>query len=412
MAPPSAPRAPVRISKIGGRFLVFDIKDVAHLRRDHGVCAILTGVTPQAPTQNIFSGLPLELAAQEAGLLVKKGAALVEDDAAAHLSLLADPAAQRAYADCLRRQRQVLLAVAREASAEKQQLSAEARKQNAGKKQAKGKKGKGSAAPAGECPPVEEPSTESSSIEEPSTKSSNEDGAAANEQLELAFTPTTSAGLLRPPSTTTTCAAPVAGPLRAHFNARGYYMTPGLRFGSAYSVYPGDPFRYHAHFMASDYGWDDGIRLLDLVAIGRLATSVKKGFLIGVERPSAVMARRDSTETLMSRAGMSGPLPWSGRPCNSPRLQMLIPQLRYPRSFCVPKGINGAIIRSTEYTGTIKHACKKATECLLFSCTAHMYMCGVRQHTSCEREQGLNTPYPCSPPRSANASSPCSSCKT
>ena len=60
-------------------------------------------------------------------------------------------------------------------------------------------------------------------------------------------------------------------------------MTPGLRFGGAYSVYPGDPFRYHAHFLANSYGWDEEIDMLDIVGSGRLATGVKKGLLIGGE---------------------------------------------------------------------------------------------------------------------------------
>lgn len=58
-------------------------------------------------------------------------------------------------------------------------------------------------------------------------------------------------------------------------------MTPGLRFGSKYSVYPGDPLRFHAHFMANEYGWDEPIPTLEIVEGGRLATAVKKAFLIG-----------------------------------------------------------------------------------------------------------------------------------
>ncbi len=62
-------------------------------------------------------------------------------------------------------------------------------------------------------------------------------------------------------------------------------MTTGLRFGGAYSVYPGDPFRYHAHFLANSYGWNEEIDMLDIVGSGRLATGVKKGLLIGGKEP-------------------------------------------------------------------------------------------------------------------------------
>lgn len=62
-------------------------------------------------------------------------------------------------------------------------------------------------------------------------------------------------------------------------------MTPGLRFGCDYTVYPGDPLRFHSHFVATGYEWDEEIRLLDIVGGGRLGTGVKKGFLIGGENP-------------------------------------------------------------------------------------------------------------------------------
>lgn len=72
-----------------------------------------------------------------------------------------------------------------------------------------------------------------------------------------------------------------SNPLYAHLHAKGYYMMPGLRFGCDYNVYPGDPLRFHSHFQASSFGWDEEIAVLDLVAGGRLGTNVKKGFLVG-----------------------------------------------------------------------------------------------------------------------------------
>jgi hypothetical protein len=43
----------------------------------------------------------------------------------------------------------------------------------------------------------------------------------------------------------------------------------GLRFGGDYSVYPSDPFRYHAHYLANGYGWDEEVAMLDLATSGR-----------------------------------------------------------------------------------------------------------------------------------------------
>lgn len=64
-------------------------------------------------------------------------------------------------------------------------------------------------------------------------------------------------------------------------------MSPGLRFGCQYCVYPGDPLRFHSHFLASGMGWDDEFDLMQLVGGGRLGTGVKKGFLIGGKEKKA-----------------------------------------------------------------------------------------------------------------------------
>jgi len=73
----------------------------------------------------------------------------------------------------------------------------------------------------------------------------------------------------------------VSYPLFAHLHAHDYFITPGLRFGCDYTVYPGDPLRFHSHFLAVGYDWKEEIPLLDLIGGGRLGTGVKKGFLIG-----------------------------------------------------------------------------------------------------------------------------------
>jgi tRNA-splicing endonuclease subunit Sen34 len=62
---------------------------------------------------------------------------------------------------------------------------------------------------------------------------------------------------------------------------------PGLRFGCNYSVYPGDPLRYHSHFLATGLGWNEKFDLLDIVGGGRLGTGTKKAYMVGGEDPKA-----------------------------------------------------------------------------------------------------------------------------
>jgi len=66
-----------------------------------------------------------------------------------------------------------------------------------------------------------------------------------------------------------------------HLHDRDYYSSPGLRFGCQFTVYPGDPLRFHSHFLATSAEWDEEFDLLDLIGGGRLGTGVKKGYLLG-----------------------------------------------------------------------------------------------------------------------------------
>ncbi|EGD73833.1 hypothetical protein PTSG_05527 [Salpingoeca rosetta] len=61
---------------------------------------------------------------------------------------------------------------------------------------------------------------------------------------------------------------------------RGYFLGPGMKFGGHYLVYPGDPYRYHSHFVAIVVDHAGPIHPLDIVAAGRLGTVVKKAPLL------------------------------------------------------------------------------------------------------------------------------------
>lgn len=275
--------AKVRISQIGDRYLLFEIEDIMRIRRENSICAVLVGNTPQAPNQTVFSGLPLELKPDEALLLVEKDVAFIEDDCVAHLARLRDPQARKAYADGLKRQRAAVQSMLAEEHAEKRRASekikAEKMKGKAGKKKPK----KDSEAGVSQTDTAEE------SLFESTGPTNNSPAPTPSKSLASStfFTPTTSSLLLTQsspsPQSCETPPRPHSAALQRHLNDRGYFITPGLRFGGHFSAYPGDPFRYHAHYMASSYQWDQEIPLLDLVGTGRLATGVKKGFVFGGE---------------------------------------------------------------------------------------------------------------------------------
>lgn len=269
---------PVRIARIAGRYLVFDNEVAAQLRRQVNTNGVLVGTAPQQPTQNIFLGLPIELRPEEVEALVRKGAAYVVDGAAAHRDTLQsyqDPVKRQAYIESLREQKDIAQAALAERSAQRAAEVADKLK--------RGKNKKGAAAAAAAV-------AAAANADSPDQT----DGAAAatSHVKSIGVTPTCSIGLLPEHANVEHRRADAlsvdeAAPLCRHLLDNGYHMTPGLRFGAQYSVYPGDPLRFHAHFMASQYGWDEPIPILDIVAGGRLATAVKKAFLVGGEQPPA-----------------------------------------------------------------------------------------------------------------------------
>ncbi|KFH42317.1 tRNA-splicing endonuclease subunit tsp-like protein [Hapsidospora chrysogenum ATCC 11550] len=273
MAPDKAAPATVRISKIAGRYLVFDPAAVALLRRDYNTCGNLVGTVPQQPSQNMLLGLPIELRPEEAESLVHRGAAHVVDDVAAHQSALRS-GDRSAYIESLRRKKRSAQRVLAEATAKRAAEVAD-------------KYGR-QRAPLQRKTPEQTPE-DSDAIPLFETPSPD---ASTKTKVELqvglgGVTPTTSQELVSPDVYDQFRVGQVPPyPLARFLQSSGYYMTPGLRFGARYSVYPGDPLRFHAHYMANQYEWNEAIPILDIVEGGRLATAVKKAFLIGGEEPS------------------------------------------------------------------------------------------------------------------------------
>jgi len=264
---------PIPISLIAGRYLLFDVNVVTYLRSTHHICGVLTGTIPQVPQQNVFLGLPVELMPEESRLLVEKGVAYVVDDAAWHSEKFSTFKGldRKQYLDSLKSEGLKARKLAESAKRVKSEhaLAKVAARKRIGSSDA---------------------STNASEldiadsffhVERPASRASIQSSAS---DLPWPVTPTTT---FPPISLEQNCVpppdppVPLSYPLFAHLHSRDYYLMPGLRFGCDYNVYPGDPLRFHSHFAAVSYEWDEEICLLDLIGGGRLGTRVKKGFLIG-----------------------------------------------------------------------------------------------------------------------------------
>ena len=288
---------PIPISLIADRYLLFDVNVVTYLRRTHRICGVLIGSIPQVPQQNVFLGLPVELMPEEARLLVKKKVAYIVDDLAWHKNTLPTLEGEE--------KRKYLGSIRSEGLQARKTAEGEARKksEHALAKYAAARAMEKSAAPkVGKNATTEPDEGESRGglLSEGAHSLSPIASHASTSTEPYAITPTISytpsslaqnhSQHLNPPNSSSYA-------LFNHIHSRGYFIMPGLRFGCAYNVYPGDPLRFHSHFLAVGYDWNEEISLLDLVGGGRLGTGVKKAFLIGGKNPESKLKKSQDVRT-------------------------------------------------------------------------------------------------------------------
>lgn len=261
---------PFPISKVAGRYLLFDPPTVAYARRVHNITGVLIGTIPNLSQQNIFLGIPLELTPEEARCLVEQGHAYIVDDAAVH---------REGFLEMSREDR---LAFLRDMDAKGLEVSRDVVRR-ADERTERALRGKGLRAGGKKG----EHTASSLFDDDAASEASVSVVAAPEKKLEPTYiTPTTSYPPLDKPRASPALGlpdVPKSFPLFRFLHRKGYFMMPGLRFGCHYSVYPGDPLRFHSHFLATGLDWDEEFDLLDIVGGGRLGTGVKKAYLIGGE---------------------------------------------------------------------------------------------------------------------------------
>ena len=279
---------PIPISLVAGRYLLFDINVVTYLRKTYNICGVLIGGIPQIPQQNVFLGLPAELMFEEVKLLVERGVAYIVDAAAWHKENFSalNGSDRKQYLESLRSRGRMAQKAAEENMQRKTELGLAKQALLKAKKPTLPNSTKSShvtnlddiAIASKEGPEISLFGNNESSLPPKSSKSST------SASLRYTITPTStynSGASACDLSRRTDLPVPVSYPLFAHLHSHSYYITPGLRFGCDYTVYPGDPLRFHSHFLAVGYDWEEDISLIDLIGGGRLGTGVKKGFLIG-----------------------------------------------------------------------------------------------------------------------------------
>ncbi|KAF7796727.1 hypothetical protein EIP86_007910 [Pleurotus ostreatoroseus] len=282
---------------------VWDVEDLAILRSQHHICGVLTGTLPHLSQQNVFLGVPLVLLPEEVVLLVGKQLAVLVDDPNAHRKPSPEELARWNADRKAGVKAQLLAAEAKEttSAAAPRTLTEEALRKRKEREAKRFAAARAKAIAEGLDPdsvvlPAAAPVASSSA--QPASPAPSLGGMSS--PVYTVTVPGSSAAALewyapQSHSYDTLDAARAAGiwtyPSTAHERAKcavfqdlwaqGYYMGGGIKFGGDFLVYPGDPLRYHSHFVATVIESPaSAIRPMEIVAHGRLGTATKKSHLL------------------------------------------------------------------------------------------------------------------------------------
>jgi len=69
-----------------------------------------------------------------------------------------------------------------------------------------------------------------------------------------------------------------------NFRDKGYIVNPGIKFGCDFAVYQKGPGIDHAPYLVQVYNTSDPVSSTDVVLAGRLASTVRKQFVLAIPR--------------------------------------------------------------------------------------------------------------------------------
>ena len=249
-AAPTPPAIEIRV--VNDRAYVYDAQACVHLRAQHRLVGVMVGALPGYRSQDVASGLPLELAPEEATMCVERGWAKMTHERDCDLDAFG------AY-----RTRVMANAVPSTSGAAKV-----GQKRPAAKLDSRGWGGGGGGKkvkPKENLQGWRKVIGESSFVNIPLTNATDGDGKGA-------------------------WSFPSSKKERERYavfkdlHDRHYSLTSGAKFGSDYLVYPGDPILYHAHYTVRIVSWEATIHPLVVAATTRMAHAARKNFVIAAVR--------------------------------------------------------------------------------------------------------------------------------
>ncbi|GJE98121.1 tRNA-intron endonuclease catalytic domain-like protein [Phanerochaete sordida] len=296
MADPPSRKIQLRVSN--QKAYVWDVEDLAALRADHHICGVLTGTLPHLSQQNVFLGVPLLLLPEEAVLLVSKQLAVFVDDSTAHRTPAHEELVQWNAERTAHVAAQIAGAEAKDAEqrgAANRALSEDAVRKRRAREEKRAAAARAKAIAEGADPdsvvlvvptPQERPDTPSASanantvytVTVPADSAAELPWYAPEAATYATLEDAKAAGVWTYPSTSFERAK---CEVFRDLWEKGHFMGGGIKFGGDFLVYPGDPLRYHSHFVATVHESPVAkIRPMEIVAHGRLGTATKKAHLL------------------------------------------------------------------------------------------------------------------------------------
>lgn len=285
----------IPIPVIGNRAMLFNLNHIKHLRVHHGIIGLLSGSLPLAPQQNTLLGLPLTLSIYEVLYLLFNGVCYLVDGSKSERELLTEVSQNdekldemdQLFADDVAEQRRL------------RQLQFEEKMKKLGldsKRHPRKSNNRGS----------------SETIFVKTLDNDSQIGGLYKRTDSYRDNETVQKVLLSRLLKTATNAT--LSTIYENFRVFNYMklnfhhtLLPGVRFGGKFVSYPGDPLRYHSHLIVDtrDY-YNDDIDMLDITNRGRLATGVKKLWLICGQRRKTTHSAKEKTTELSDPASSQG----------------------------------------------------------------------------------------------------------
>ncbi|XP_048780508.1 tRNA-splicing endonuclease subunit Sen34-like [Ostrea edulis] len=270
---------PIKVYLQNDKPLVWSARDSVELREQWRIVGCLIGCLPRLPRQNNYLGLPLQLSKEEVTLLLEKGAILLLNNS----SDLKQPSVQEKEEFNEYRQKSYQAQVEMFREERKKEIHQNMAniiegKRDKAQKDLEERKSRGEVSEEAEVeedfsidvdkvpiPPIPKKFSLVQLFTESPYKPEDEVpvvwGYPTSEKERLKF-----------------------GVYRDLWN-QGYFLSNGSKFGGDFLVYPGDPSRYHSHYIAICIPHEKKMSALDIVSMGRLGSNVRKTVLLCSEGP-------------------------------------------------------------------------------------------------------------------------------